>query len=51
MTNDRKSLILLVALMVCGIVTYIALINPALGIALGIGIAAATLVWMILQKD
>ncbi|MET9091139.1 hypothetical protein ABZX72_03520 [Streptomyces cyaneofuscatus] len=51
MGNDKKALILLVALLVWGIVTYIAFHNPPLGIAVGIGVAAATLVWMVLQQE
>ncbi|EDY43881.1 hypothetical protein SSBG_01763 [Streptomyces sp. SPB074] len=51
MDNDKKALILLVVVLVCGIVTYVAFLHPPLGLALGVGIAAAALVWAILRQE
>jgi len=43
----RTSLVLLV----CGITTYIAFLNPAVGAALAIGVAVAGLTWQILKNE
>ncbi|MFF7845203.1 hypothetical protein ACFZC6_41655 [Streptomyces ossamyceticus] len=49
MTNENKMLIVLVVVLVFAMVSYIAFVNPPLGIALGVGVAVATLVWLVLR--
>mgnify|MGYP001233478787 CR=1 FL=1 len=49
MSDENKALIVLVIVLVFTMVTYIAFINPPLGIALGVGVAVATLVWVVLR--
>lgn len=47
---DANALLLLLVLMICGVITYIAFINPPLGVAIGIGVAVAAFVWQILKN-
>ncbi|WP_171053257.1 hypothetical protein [Streptomyces marianii] len=49
MSDENKMLVILVVVLVFAMVTYLAFINPPLGIALGIGVAVATLVWVVLR--
>lgn len=49
MSDENKMLIVLVVVLVFAMVSYIAFINPPLGIALGVGVAVATLVWLMLR--
>ncbi|MBZ9641371.1 hypothetical protein [Streptomyces sp. PSKA30] len=46
----KENWIALAVALVFAVVTYIAFINPALGIALSAGVAVATLVWKVLRK-
>ncbi|MFD7645718.1 hypothetical protein ACFV4P_34320 [Kitasatospora sp. NPDC059795] len=48
-SNQNTPLVVLVVVMVFAMASYIAFINPPLGIALGVGVAVASLVWMILR--
>ena len=47
---SKNTLMLLLVLVICGVITYTAFVNPALGVALGIGVAAAALAWQILKN-
>ncbi|MEV0780529.1 hypothetical protein [Streptomyces sp. NPDC050428] len=49
MSNENKTLIVLVVVLVFAMASHIAFINPPLGIALGVGVAVATLVWLVLR--
>ena len=51
MSDENKMLIVLVVVLVFAMVTYIAFINPPLGIALGVGVAVAMLVWVVLRDQ
>lgn len=47
---SKNTLMVLIILMVCAGITYAAFVNPALGVALGIGVAVAALVWQVLRS-
>ncbi|MFI8234927.1 hypothetical protein ACIGDI_39645 [Streptomyces sp. NPDC085900] len=49
MSNENKMLTVLVVVLVFAMVSYIAFIHPPLGIALGVGVAVATMVWLVLR--
>ncbi|MGW1916484.1 hypothetical protein ACWCQS_38680 [Streptomyces sp. NPDC002076] len=49
MSDEKKMVAALVVVGVFAVVTYTAFINPPLGIAIGVGVAVATLVWRVLR--
>jgi len=50
MSDENKMLVVLVVVLVFAMVTYVAFINPPLGIALSVGVAVAMLVWVVLRN-
>lgn len=48
---SADALLLLLVLMICGVITYVAFVNPPLGVAIGIGVAVAAFAWQILKKN
>ncbi|MGV9568022.1 hypothetical protein [Streptomyces sp. NPDC003480] len=51
MSDEKKMVAALVVAGVFAVVTYIAFINPPLGIAIGAGVAVSTLLWRILRGN
>ncbi|MET9611677.1 hypothetical protein [Kitasatospora indigofera] len=49
MNNKNKLSPVLMVVTVFTMVTYIAFINPPLGVALAVGVAVATLAWTVLR--
>jgi hypothetical protein len=47
---SKTALLLLVVILVAGIVTYVAFVNPALGVAIGVGVVVAAFVWQVLRN-
>ncbi|MFG3207844.1 hypothetical protein [Streptomyces sp. NPDC048192] len=50
MSDEKKMVTALVVVGVFAVVTYIAFVNPPLGVAIGAGVAVATLVWRKLRE-
>ncbi|GAB2966076.1 hypothetical protein [Streptomyces heilongjiangensis] len=49
MSDENKMVAVLVVTGVFAVVSYIAFVNPPVGIAIGAGVAVATLVWKMLK--